>query len=962
MRIKRAEIYAFGKWTDVTFHFHDTGVNYFYGENEAGKSTLQQFFLYMLFGLPPRKLKEFKPKTSSQIGGKLTLQFADEEVTIERVGQDVRCFLASGDRVEGEDYVTELLGGLTRELYTAIYAFSSLDLMELHQLKQDELSDLLFSVGLVGSSAIFQIEKELTKRSGELFKRNASKPEINVQLKRIETAYTDMTTAQEKEAEYRELTTERKQLEDALRKQQAAITETNDTLIYTQKVLQYLDSFTAYQQKQKEIAQYPATIPFPEDGVARYQALKDQLIPLKSEERIVATKQAEYVAQLERLRKEQLATEIYEAAKQLQAERNQENLRQEKIANWENELQQLTALINDRLYQVNVPVEEVAATTFPFQIETDWKKLIDEERALAHQREQLKEATETLEREWQSKQKEISQVKAQMLDEAEVKQLKTELAAYEQNSKQQAEQASLKAIKQTVQKQTKTYVSLLSFAALFLAGVGVYLERFELFFVVLLLLVLVGFQVRSVKQLKQTEELPDLVADLSSQRYEQLVTELEQQEKLSLELQMLEKECNQLALQKEHWQEKARKLAMEEHKLQEAIETEMQHYPFLAQSKLEYWLDLLVQIKEIQALIAEKQQLMHEIEQAKMQSKIYRKQCEKLLEQVASDRFALENVSLFEQIDQLVQTYEEQEQQIIHYENLVTEYADQLVALTEKMRSLEAEMTELFAIAQVADEEAYLQLANEKAAKERLQAELRELSHQLTRAFEQSEIEHLLEKQLNETDLEQKLYLLEAKRNELEASRNELQKKLATVSAAIEALESSHDYSEAVHTYELEKAKLNTLAQEWAQYTLAQTALTQAKRMWQEKYFHEVMQYTTTYFQQLTGGKYMKVFAPTEKEPFQVEAINEMRYTVNELSKGTVDQLYIALRLAISQVMRHQYDVPLILDDAMIHFDRTRMQRALELIATIAEQQQVLLFTFRDDIVKTIGEEQLHAL
>ena len=50
MQIKEASIFNFGKLQNRTFHFAP-GINVIYGENEAGKSTLQAFLMCMLFGM-----------------------------------------------------------------------------------------------------------------------------------------------------------------------------------------------------------------------------------------------------------------------------------------------------------------------------------------------------------------------------------------------------------------------------------------------------------------------------------------------------------------------------------------------------------------------------------------------------------------------------------------------------------------------------------------------------------------------------------------------------------------------------------------------------------------------------------------------------------------------------------------------------------------------------------------------
>ena len=55
------------------------------------------------------------------------------------------------------------------------------------------------------------------------------------------------------------------------------------------------------------------------------------------------------------------------------------------------------------------------------------------------------------------------------------------------------------------------------------------------------------------------------------------------------------------------------------------------------------------------------------------------------------------------------------------------------------------------------------------------------------------------------------------------------------------------------------------------------------------------------------------------------------------------DRLYLALRLAVAEELTP--DSPLILDDALVRFDDTRMQAALAILEDMAKARQVILFT-----------------
>ena len=60
-------------------------------------------------------------------------------------------------------------------------------------------------------------------------------------------------------------------------------------------------------------------------------------------------------------------------------------------------------------------------------------------------------------------------------------------------------------------------------------------------------------------------------------------------------------------------------------------------------------------------------------------------------------------------------------------------------------------------------------------------------------------------------------------------------------------------------------------------------------------------------------------------------------------SDGTVDQLYLALRLAVSEELTP--DAPLVLDDALLRFDDARLAAAMDILRQCAQDKQVILFT-----------------
>src|SRR5690625_1928316 len=126
MKLVRATIYGFGNWVDDEIEFAGQSYICIYGENESGKSTLQQFILFMLFGLPPKMRAFYQPKTSGKMGGRLTMiDDSGEEFTIERLDQvrngAATCYTPKGGEFD-EAWLQGRLNGMTNATYQSIFS------------------------------------------------------------------------------------------------------------------------------------------------------------------------------------------------------------------------------------------------------------------------------------------------------------------------------------------------------------------------------------------------------------------------------------------------------------------------------------------------------------------------------------------------------------------------------------------------------------------------------------------------------------------------------------------------------------------------------------------------------------------------------------------------------------------------------------------------------------------------
>lgn len=959
MKIERIHIYGFGKWIDETFDFSNRTLTCLYGENEAGKSTLQQFIMYMLFGLPPKQRKFYQPKQSNRVGGSLTM--TDEEYgtfTIERIEDEVQCYLPSGEKRD-EKFLQDRLNGLTKEIYTSVYSFSALDLNSIRKMKGKELSDVLFSVGLTGATAIYRVEKQLEKELGELFKKSGRKPLINQQMSKVSELYETLQKDHALEKSYREKIERKEDLQIELEDLENTIRSLKEKLFKLEKVKQLCPLIKEYELIEKKLTNYPTVIPFPEDGVTRYDSLKQQLLPLKSELHLLHKTEKEYEAKIEELLSKLYTEEQMEQGEELLKQYRHHQVRKEKISALENDLFHINETIRELLQSVPLSENEVEAIHLPFHLEKNWTALSETNDKLLVESEKITDDHQVLNEELNRLQKEEVKITDELLPEKEITRMEEQVDrfAIAQAEKKQKEQLiAWHKKRKKMHRNAFVSTSVLAMISFFAA---IFLENNILWTIPALFVLIATGQMYMLKT--TTDEMNQInvneTSHMTEEEKKQLELRLQRQRELKAELQVINSERKRLNLQQLQLEERKRIFAQHESKWMEQIREEQRNYPFLKHIEPAYWVELLELLRKLKGMIGEKRQITSQIQSLKEENKLFYHSLHRFSSSLQSDQ----PLSMTE-IETLLEQQRSYEQMISEYRELVGKNRKNERQLREKIAVYEAEISQLFDIAQVMDEEQYFQRAKQLTEKNRLMEQKETLLQQLYMSVSEAELERLLQESFDEADITIEIEQLAEQMEEFENEKENKTKQLAQLQLEITQLEMSEDVSKTAYLYEMEKDKLNRLAKKWAILKCAQAALSDAKKSYQQKYLHEVIELTTKYFSKLTKGTYQKVFAPTESELFQVEAVNDMRYTVEELSKGTIDQLYISLRLAISKVMSDKFIVPMIIDDAFVHFDDTRTKEMIHILKEIAKERQVLLFTCKEQIARQFDHTELQKL
>lgn len=142
---------------------------------------------------------------------------------------------------------------------------------------------------------------------------------------------------------------------------------------------------------------------------------------------------------------------------------------------------------------------------------------------------------------------------------------------------------------------------------------------------------------------------------------------------------------------------------------------------------------------------------------------------------------------------------------------------------------------------------------------------------------------------------------------------------------------------------EQKNRRAEQLERTYAALVLAQETLEQAGTELQRKFAPRITQRAQELMAAMTQGRY---YGLTMGADFSLQAgagQEDVLHDVLWRSDGTMDQLYLALRLAVAEELTPQ--APLVLDDALVRFDDARMAAALEILKSMAKDRQILLFT-----------------
>lgn len=144
------------------------------------------------------------------------------------------------------------------------------------------------------------------------------------------------------------------------------------------------------------------------------------------------------------------------------------------------------------------------------------------------------------------------------------------------------------------------------------------------------------------------------------------------------------------------------------------------------------------------------------------------------------------------------------------------------------------------------------------------------------------------------------------------------------------------------------KEEYELICDEYDAINLAIDTLREADAEIQSRFSPELGRVAAGYMSAVTGGRYSDVLINRDFTAKARTKDDVVAHDAEYLSAGTLDIMYLAVRLAVCELALPEGETcPLIIDDALVNLDETRLEQAMALLREIAKERQIILFSCR---------------
>ncbi|MEH7385323.1 AAA family ATPase [Bacillus sp. JJ1521] len=985
MRIIGIQIYGYGKLENIEFGNLSLNLQVFYGQNEAGKSTLMSFIHSILFGFPTKQQNEqrYIPKTGTKYGGKLLIQ-TDEygTVMIERLpgkaAGDVSIYLPDGT-FKGEEFIHELFQGMDKNLYQNVYSFNIHGLQGVHNLKSEDVGRFLFSAGTVGTDALLELQNKLTKEMDIIYKPKGKNPILNTELNRLKDEHAKVSKWQENNNEYEELIDEQDRIEKKLIKLDSRKQSLMEKIQESEKLQSIQPLLEEYQTLEYQLKGLPVFEPYPEDGLKRFEQLQALIKPYEAQLKTLQAKSFELDREKGSI---QISNQYLENEKQILELVENKSLfieKQNRLQLVLKEFQQLeeeTYQLKNRL-NLAITEEEVQKLDLSIAAKDLFSEIVSESARHKQQKQFLDDNFTRAKATLENSEHKLKELNQQILSNEEreiLEQKKRQFTAKESIEKEKALiEDEIKRINQQIQRVTTKETENKSKLTRLFNGIGFVLLLSSVYFyishewvtgvilsVLAILMLPIGKMVISlmnssiIHELKSNRESLLKKLDVIQEKFknynhidDEVITARllrDQQVRHQIEFE------NVTIQQNEHAYDKVLTGFEEWEKAGVSIEEKSSNiktiYGLPQQVSNERFMDAFQILEGIRDKSIRKQNLLdHKNELQKEINDFHSKMSRVaiLLNIRNQDTIKIDQIAI------QLQEEKKKNEHLSQVEVKIKDTTDQIAKLELEMNHLQKECQMLWDMAKVSNEEKFRAKGQANGHAKEIKERMNLLNAQLDRFGE------FVNNCSVETNYENQIEEMSVEITQLRVLEKEEQRQLSAINHRVQELEDGGTYADFLHSFVASKSIVKDHAKQWAALAIAKDILSKTVDQYRNLRLPKVIEKAEHYFSILTDKRYKNIYLDHEKDGFIVEDENGLRYKPNELSQATSEQLYIALRFALANTMHPNQSYPFIIDDSFVNFDSYRLSNAILLIKELSQDNQILLFTCHQHVLEGFG-------
>lgn len=281
---------------------------------------------------------------------------------------------------------------------------------------------------------------------------------------------------------------------------------------------------------------------------------------------------------------------------------------------------------------------------------------------------------------------------------------------------------------------------------------------------------------------------------------------------------------------------------------------------------------------------------------------------------------------------------------------------EELERLHDRLSRLEEQERALLSEGKAENGEEFLRRSAAVSRRAELEREIRQLNTVMFSGLDpekQSQLEELL-CSYSEEELQQRLLAAQKAVETKESAWKELQERRGRLLQEQESLERRSKQEDVNQQLAEQKAALQGTMDKYAVMAVCQELITRVRRVYEEERQPEVLRLASAYLQQMTNGRYERIVLKMGSQELQAEHRDHGAIRSSALSRGTAEQLYLSMRLALAEAVSHQRSIPILLDDLFVNFDADRLHGVISVLKEVAVKRQILMMTCHPHVVKGI--------